>query len=235
MKRGPSKGFVAAQFWTGEHTHYGNRYIKELADRLNTLENSISTGDIHSYASSMPGEGELSPQTMEATSPTPGSAGLPKRKRTLSASSDFHGPVHLQPLTQHSPARRSSERLPPIDSFHPQQHPQMAEQRPHSSSLSHVPAPAHPLHPATQSPPVTASDVSTPFRSQPSPNGIFWKGRLPDFGGEPRRSSSNFPYEGSRERERESTSNANSEHPKPAIGYAHAATSFDWNDDAVNE
>lgn len=230
MKRGPSKGYIAtSQYELDKRAHYGNRYIKELADRLNTLENSISTGEVH-YAGIA--EGELSPHPLDAAvSPT----GANKRKRALSSGSEFHTPVHLQPLgSQHSPIARPGERLPPIDSFHrpasqQMQHSQLPPQgHPREHSFSHAAPPPppplapHSLHSQQRSPQLTASDTSTPFRQQQSPNGLFWKGSQPDLGGSIRRPSSHYPYD-------------NPEPPKPAGGYVPRTTAFEWNEEAINE
>ncbi|EPS41165.1 hypothetical protein H072_4959 [Dactylellina haptotyla CBS 200.50] len=97
-------------------------YIKELADRLNTLENTISTSDMHPYGNLTSVEGESSPMDSEGTSPPPNLGLRQSRKRTLSSSSDFPLGMHLQPLAQSPTLQRSSERLPPIDSFHSPHH-----------------------------------------------------------------------------------------------------------------
>lgn len=148
------------------------RYIKELAERVQSLETSIATGEQHNYAPF--GEREPSPGSLGRSSPTPLGGGVGKRKRISSTSSDFHGPVTLQPLTQHSPAARPSERLPPIDSFHSGRL-QQSQQPPYPSIAQQT------QYSAQQTPPVSASsDVS--YRAQQSPNGAFWKGKAPDLG-----------------------------------------------------
>ncbi|KAL7271472.1 Glucose-responsive transcription factor [Rhizina undulata] len=194
MKRGPSKG-----------------YIKELADRLNTLENSISTGDLHSYGSGIPGEGDQSPGPSDSTSPPPAgppSAQKSSRKRALSSSSDFQAPMHLQPLAQPNPNARGNERLPSIDSFHPanqlqhqqraqhlQHEPQPQRQLLHPQQLSgthaHPPPPQHSPHPVSSS----SAEVPQPgYKPNQSPNGMgpYWR-NYSDVGG--RRASVSFPFE----------------------------------------
>ncbi|KAF3163463.1 Glucose-responsive transcription factor, variant 2 [Orbilia oligospora] len=127
MKRGPSKG-----------------YIKELADRLNTLENTISTSDMLPYNNLTSVEGESSPMDSEGTSPPPNLSLRQSRKRTLSSSSEFPLGMHLQPLAQSPTLQRTSERLPPIDSFHSPHHQSAPAQIPQRQlPPPHIP-PSHP-------------------------------------------------------------------------------------------
>jgi len=174
----------------------------------------MSTGEIHGYGPF--GEGEPSPGSMDTSSPTP-MTGPAKRKRTLSSSSDFHAPVHLQPLTQHSPVPRASERLPPIDSFHPTN--QLGALQHQTHSLPSMATSTQ--YPAQQTPPVSASSEVS-YRAQQSPNGVFWKGKVPDFGG--RRTSSNVAFEGA------------SEYPAAfSGGQKQQVASFEWDEDVVNQ
>lgn len=203
------------------------RYIKELADRLNTLENSISTGDLHSYGPGAPGDGEHSPGPSDSTSPPPAQLGTVKqgRKRTLSSSSGFHNALHLQPLTQQPLTPRPSERLPSIDSFHTNhQHP------PPSRQLPPPPQPQPPHQPSHQGPPPppqhsnipssASSEPTSSYRTHSSPNGVnFWKG-LSDSN---RRASVSFPFDAA-ERQVPSVKTAGSEH-----------SSFDWDDELVSQ
>ncbi|TGZ78185.1 hypothetical protein EX30DRAFT_351219 [Ascodesmis nigricans] len=132
MKRGPSKG-----------------YIKELAERLVTLENTISTGDIHHPQG---GEGELSPGPSDTTSPPPGGT---KRKRTLSSSSEYRGGYQLHAVPPPGPGtgHPSENRLPPIESFRTAQ--------PHSHH-----EPQHPL-PHLPKPPPLPRPSNSQFRISP--------------------------------------------------------------------
>jgi len=124
-----------------------SRYIKELADRLNTLENSISTSDLlHPYG--IAGDLEHSPGPSDSTSPPPGVKPPPSsRKRTLSSSSDFQ--TTLQPLSQPLP---QPERLPSIDSFH-SQHSQRSLPHPQPSGDNRRTTP-------TEAPPQYHSSIS---------------------------------------------------------------------------
>ncbi|RPA96703.1 hypothetical protein L873DRAFT_1693752 [Choiromyces venosus 120613-1] len=227
MKRGPSKG-----------------YIKELADRLNTLENSMSTGDMHSsYGSGMAGEGDQSPGPSDSTSPPPAgpsSSQKQSRKRALSTSSDFQPSVHLQPLSQPNPTSRSNERLPSIDSFHPttqHQHQQRAQllhesqpqrqlphlqQAPPTHAHQPPPPPPPPHHASHQHPPSTAETSAPGYRATLSPNGMgqYWKS-VSEVGG--RRASVSFPFE------------------SPDLGRSAAGSTpgdisgFEWDDEIIDQ
>ncbi|RVD89598.1 uncharacterized protein DFL_000600 [Arthrobotrys flagrans] len=152
MKRGPSKG-----------------YIKELADRLNTLENTISTSDMLPYNLTSV-EGESSPMDSEGTSPPPNLSLRQSRKRTLSSSSEFPLGMHLQPLAQSPTLQRSSERLPPIDSFHSPHHQSAPTQIPQRQlPPPHIP-PSHPpsgLH--SQRGSISSASVPPPLIAHTSP------------------------------------------------------------------
>ncbi|KAF8243188.1 hypothetical protein K440DRAFT_647608 [Wilcoxina mikolae CBS 423.85] len=208
MKRGPSKG-----------------YIKELADRLNTLENSISTGDLHPYG--ITGEGEHSPGPSDSTSPPPATGPQRQsRKRTLSSSSEFQqSGVHLQPLSQtSSTAGRQGERLPSIDSFHPtnqHQHQQRSRllqhesqrQLPHPQSVSHGP-------PRPPQPPQGSPDMQQQFPSSISTDGTrqnYWKGF------QDRRASVSFPYD--MDSQRPSANN-------PILG---DMKTFEWDEESIDQ
>ncbi|KAI5852871.1 hypothetical protein DFP73DRAFT_470925 [Morchella snyderi] len=225
MKRGPSKG-----------------YIKELADRLNTLENSISTGDLHPHGSGMTGEGDHSPGPSDSTSPPPNGppSASKSRKRALSSSSDFQTSVHLQPLSQ--PSGRSNERLPSIDSFHPtnqHQHQQRAQHLQHEPQPQRqLPHPQQPPPPPPLPPPLTHPNQPQPHQSpiQPPPSTCempsgyrtisptsmsqYWKGG-PDVGG--RRQSVSFPFDAP-----DMQRSAASSTPVDLCG-------FDWDDQAIDQ
>lgn len=66
-----------------------NSYIKELADRLQSLEQSMQPGDVPSYA---PMQDNQSPQVPNDFSPTPASNNPSARKRTFSASNEYGDP-----------------------------------------------------------------------------------------------------------------------------------------------
>ncbi|EWC46446.1 hypothetical protein DRE_04389 [Drechslerella stenobrocha 248] len=150
MKRGPSKG-----------------YIKELADRLNTLENTISTSDMHPYVTSV--EGESSPMESEETSPPPNLGLRPSRKRTLSSSSEFPLGMHLQPLAQSSTLPRSGERLPPIDSFHSPHHQQAPQIPQRQLPPPHIPPPHSSSGLRSQRGSISSASVSQPLVAHSSP------------------------------------------------------------------
>ncbi|KAF8534170.1 hypothetical protein BDD12DRAFT_919030 [Trichophaea hybrida] len=208
MKRGPSKG-----------------YIKELADRLNTLENSISTGDLHPYG--ITGEGEPSPGPSDSTSPPPTTGSQRQsRKRTLSSSSEFQqSGVHLQPLSQtSSTAGRQGERLPSIDSFHPtnqHQHQQRSRllqhesqrQLPHPQSVSHGP-------PRPPQPPQGSPDMQQQFPSSISTDGTrqnYWKGF------QDRRASVSFPYD------------MDSQRPSANNHILGDVKTFEWDEESIDQ
>lgn len=195
------------------------RYIKELADRLNTLENSISTGDIHAYASGMSGDNEHSPGPSDSMSPPPVSGMSMKqgRKRTLSSSSDFHNALHLQPLGQ-QPLTPRPERLPSIDSFHPTNHPPPPRQLP-PPPQHQPPPPPPPQHPGSAS-----SEPNSTYRAHSSPNGMgYWKSRGGAGGAASaennRRASVSFPFETDR----------------PIGGPGGEFSQFDWNEQLVDQ
>lgn len=202
------------------------RYIKELADRLNTLENSISTGgDLHSYG--LAGESEHSPGLSDSTSPPPAAAmagGVlqPRpRKRTLSSSSELQQGVHLQPLSQATSAGSRQERLPSIDSFHPatqHQHQQRSQLLQHESQRQ-LPQPLHPR----------ASQGSDVGRLQPqqypstsiSTDGTrqnYWKGPFQD-----RTASLSFPYD------------MDSQRPSASSPLTPEVKTFEWDEDSIDQ
>ncbi|KAI9769092.1 MAG: Glucose-responsive transcription factor [Geoglossum simile] len=173
MKRGPSKG-----------------YIKELADRLNTLENSMVSNEMQ-YAGI--GEDTGSPRVSDEASPPPinhtGAQGSKHpRKRTLSASDDVHSASYLQPLQQNLPQRSGNDRLPSLGSWSQQDPPR------------HLPHPTSSLHnPQTPQPTPSVPELShrqSGYRPQYSPNGIsaqpFWSHGQHDTG---RRASVSLPFE----------------------------------------
>ncbi len=83
------------------------RYIKELADRLNTLENTVRPSlhtDLYDEGISPRQADEFPSQTAHFSGGLPGS-----RKRTYSASEGVQGSNYGQPYPQ-----RSGERLPSI-------------------------------------------------------------------------------------------------------------------------
>jgi len=204
-----------------------HRYIKELADRLNTLENSISTGsDLHSYG--LQGESEHSPGPSDSTSP-PAAATMaggalqprPSRKRALSPSSEFQQGVHLQPLSQTSSAGSRQERLPSIDSFHPatqHQHLQRSQLLQHESQRQ-LPQPLHPR--ASQD-----SDISRLQSQQHPPTSIstdgtrqnYWKGPFQD-----RRASISFPYD------------MDSQRPSASSPITPEVKTFEWDEDSIDQ
>lgn len=189
----PGQPFFSSFFYSSL-THFisSYRYIKELADRLNTLENSISTGDMHSYNTVVPMDGDMSPGPSESTSPPPpisGSGPPPSksRKRTLSSSSEFsvnmHPGMHLQPLNQQTPHQRG-ERLPPIDSFH-SHHGQVAPPQ-RQLPPPHAGPPPHQVRPHTPVSVSSGPDVPPSYRSTQSPSvttaNPYWKSDVPDYG-----------------------------------------------------
>ncbi len=128
MKRGPSKGYVTLKLaqTSSQLFAYMNgqlildpRYIKELADRLNTLEGAIHGGDmVQQYLPHH--DSPTQRRTSEEFSPPP-NADTP-RKRTYSAVSggDFGSPfVTQRPLSnwsQHEPQRHLPHPTPPLPS-----------------------------------------------------------------------------------------------------------------------
>lgn len=204
------------------------RYIKELADRLNTLENSISTGDHHVYGLS--GEGDLSPGPSDSTSPPPGggsagSARKTSRKRALSSSSDFQLGVHLQPLSQTNATPRASERLPSIDSFHPathQQHQQRSQLLQHESQRQLPPRPP-PVRqqPNQQPPPGSASDnPQLGHHTSLTTDGTrhYWQG----YADMPNLSGGGYQYD-------------IDPHRPPAKPSTAEISTFDWDEEAIDQ
>lgn len=127
------------------------RYIKELADRLNTLENQLPVRhpDLQQYAQ-MSQEG-TSPRAMNEFSPP--SDGGPSRKRTHSISEGLHNSGYIQAQIQ-----RSGERLPSIGDWSAPDAPRRVT---HPGSALHVPH-------------TSQSDThhnSSNYRSYLSPNG----------------------------------------------------------------
>ncbi|KAH0545226.1 hypothetical protein FGG08_000680 [Glutinoglossum americanum] len=200
MKRGPSKG-----------------YIKELADRLNTLENSMVSNEMQ-YAGI--GEDTGSPRASDESSPPPPShTGAPgskhPRKRTLSASEDVHGASYLQPLHQQNlPQRSNNDRLPSLGSWSQQDPPR------------HLPHPASTLHnPQTPQSAPSVPELShrqSSYRPQYSPNGMtaqpFWNHGPHDVG---RRASISLPFEISDTR--------------PSTDPDHSDTILEWDERTVDE
>ncbi|KAI9807565.1 MAG: hypothetical protein M1825_005505 [Sarcosagium campestre] len=156
MKRGPSKG-----------------YIKELAERVNTLENSIipSPSDMQPSTNE---QGSQSPHTADEQSPpssaTSGPASYP-RKRTYSSANDGPNPLMLQTLPQRLSVGSISN----------------------SESFRHLPFPASTLQtPQTSRSTTSMSDGN---RLQPQRQPMvqpFWNARHP-MGS--RRESAGAPYE----------------------------------------
>jgi hypothetical protein len=196
-----------------------HRYIKELADRLNTLENSISTGDLHQYGLS--GDGDHSPNPSDSTSPPPvGGPPRGSRKRTLSSSSEFQqSGVHLQPLSQANPTGGRQERLPSIDSFHPitqHQHQQRSQLLQHESQrqLSHLVGHSRPPQPQGPDAPQLRD-----YHSSISTDGTrhsFWKGSFD------RRASISFPYD------------MDSQLPSTNSPISEVKT-FEWDEDSIDQ
>ncbi|KAI9839720.1 MAG: Glucose-responsive transcription factor [Thelocarpon superellum] len=162
MKRGPSKG-----------------YIKELADRLNTLENSmIPSHSVDGHHALTDGD-DQSPRASDEYSP-PSSAGRgglkPVRKRTFSATAEHH--PHAFP--PHFPHRASTGGWPTHES--PRHLPYPASTLPNPSTPHVAPAAGTTLPPA--------------YRSQTSPNGVhaqpLWKHGVPEAA---RKSSTNVRYD----------------------------------------
>ncbi|KAI9676738.1 MAG: Glucose-responsive transcription factor [Trizodia sp. TS-e1964] len=168
MKRGPSKG-----------------YIKELADRLITLENSIQPSGAETHYGAL-ADGEISPRGVDADfSPPPQSASGSRytRKRTHSASNDVQSQIYLQ-----NQAGRSGERHPSLAGWTPQDPPR------------HLPHPASTIHKPPQTPQSSSStsDINhgqSAFRPHFSPNGMaqpFWRHGPHDV---IPRASINLPYD----------------------------------------
>lgn len=193
-------------------------YIKELADRLNTLENSIQ-GDLHPYG--VAGEGEHSPGPSDSMSPPPtsiSSVQKQSRKRTLSSSSDFQSGVHLQPLS--GPLVRTSERLPSIDSFHPSNQHQHQQRSQHLETQRQLPQPGL-AHGSSHAPPPVAlqhpstTDIPSSYKISLSPQEGQYIRSYPEGG--IRKASVSFPFE---------TSEA-----RPVLDNS----SFDWDEDAIDQ
>ncbi|MCJ1364994.1 Glucose-responsive transcription factor [Acarospora aff. strigata] len=157
MKRGPSKG-----------------YIKELADRLNTLENQLPVRhpDLQQYTQMS--QGGTPPRAMNEFSPA--SDGAPSRKRTHSMSECLTNPAYVQAQMQ-----RPGDRLPSIGDWSA---PDAPRHLPHLASGLHIPQ-------ASQS---DANHISSGYRSQVSPNGTaqpLWRYGQSDIG---RRESFSIPF-----------------------------------------
>ncbi|KAI9870625.1 MAG: Glucose-responsive transcription factor [Pleopsidium flavum] len=158
MKRGPSKG-----------------YIKELADRLNTLENQLPVRppDLQHYTR-MSQDG-TSPRPMNEFSPPVD--GALSRKRTHSMSEGLHNSAYMQ-----SQVQRSVERLPSIGDWSAPDAPR------------HLPHPVAGLH-IPQTSQSDINHISSSYRSQISPNGTaqsLWRHGPSDVG---RRESISMPFE----------------------------------------
>ncbi|KAI9818788.1 MAG: Glucose-responsive transcription factor [Pycnora praestabilis] len=169
MKRGPSKG-----------------YIKELADRLITLENSMQPTQHSDMQYGSMNEDNTSPRASDEFSPPPPSSATSRnpRKRTHSASDSMQSPAYMQTLPQ-----RSGERLPLVGGWSAQDPPR------------HLPHPVSGLqNPQTPQSGSSISDMNhipPHYRSNLSPNGVaqpFWRHGAADAG---RRESISMPYESS--------------------------------------
>ncbi|KAI9834075.1 MAG: hypothetical protein M1819_003360 [Sarea resinae] len=169
MKRGPSKG-----------------YIKELADRLNTLENSIQPSQHPDMQYGMVNDEGTSSRVSDGYSPPLSTGGWARhpRKRTHSDSDALHPPAYAQTLPQ-----RPSEKLPSIGG------PGWPAQDP----ARQLPPPASGVHPQTPQSTSAVPDInhiSSGYRPQLSPNSAqsFWRHGASDPG---RRESLSLPYESS--------------------------------------
>ena len=154
---------------------YGIRYIKELADRLNTLENQLPVRhpDLQQYAH-MSQDG-TSPRGLNEFSPP--SDGGPPRKRTHSMSEGLHNSAYMQAQIQ-----RSGERLPSIGDW------------PTPDAPRHLTHPGAALH-LPQSSQSDTNHISSNYRSQVSPNGTaqsLWRYGQSDMG---RRESTSMAFE----------------------------------------
>ncbi len=151
------------------------RYIKELADRLNTLENQLPVRhpDLQHYTHLS--QDGTSPRAMNEFSPP--TDGAPSRKRTHSMSEGLHNSAYMQ-----SQIQRSGERLPSIGDWSAQDAPRHL---PHPAAVLHIPQ-------TSQS---DINHISSTYRSQVSPNGTaqsFWRYGSSDVG---RRESISMPFE----------------------------------------
>ncbi len=162
-------------FYALLHVDQPGRYIKELADRLNTLENQLPVrhSDLQQYAH-LSQEG-TSPRPMNEFSPP--SEGAPSRKRTHSMSEGLHNSAYMQAQLQ-----RPAERLPSIGDWTAQEAPRHL---PHPGTGIHIPQ-------ASQS---DINNISSNYRTQVSPNGTaqsIWRYNQSDVG---RRESISIPFE----------------------------------------
>ena len=149
-------------------------YIKELADRLNTLENQLPVRhpDLQQYTQMS--QGGTPPRAMNEFSPA--SDGAPSRKRTHSMSECLTNPAYVQAQMQ-----RPGDRLPSIGDWSA---PDAPRHLPHLASGLHIPQ-------ASQS---DANHISSGYRSQVSPNGTaqpLWRYGQSDIG---RRESFSIPF-----------------------------------------
>lgn len=160
---------------TGRALTWRARYIKELADRLNTLENQLPVRhpDLQQYAQ-MSQDG-TSPRAMHEFSPP--LDGDPSRKRTHSMSEGLQNPAYVQAQIQ-----RSGERLPSIGDWPT---PDAPRHLPHPGAALHIPQPSQ----------SDTNHISSHYRSQVSPNGTaqsFWRYGQSDIG---RRESVSMGFE----------------------------------------
>ncbi|KZF21047.1 hypothetical protein L228DRAFT_248804 [Xylona heveae TC161] len=132
MKRGPSKG-----------------YIKELADRLNTLENSIQPNPHADLQYAAVSAGATSPRPSDGFSPPPPHGSSSFRKRTHSVSDGLQT-NYMQSL----PQRTTSERLPSIGGWTPES----GRHLPHPADLS-----------SSFRAPYTVNGIAQPFWRQGAP------------------------------------------------------------------
>jgi hypothetical protein len=168
-------------------THMSCRYIKELADRLNTLENSIiqpPPGD-GQYASQME-PGQRSPRASEEYSPSSSTAPWASkqvRKRTQSGTNELASSAYVQSLPQRaSTAGWSAQDAP--------------RHLPHPVSTLQTPRSPHATSPGGD-----PSSYNQHYRSQLSPTAghsqSLWSHGAPD---RMRNAGSHSPYESNESR-----------------------------------
>jgi hypothetical protein len=128
MKRGPSKGYNFYGSELSKNSLTSARYIKELADRLNTLEGAMQAGEIPVPQYLPHNDNPLQRRESEDFSPPPSAENLAKKRTYSSVSGGEFGTPYLpqRPLsswptqeTRHLPHPSpgySAAQLPPVNS-----------------------------------------------------------------------------------------------------------------------
>lgn len=101
MKRGPSKGYArdltCARANRTRLTCAPSRYIKELADRLNTLEGVVQASEMPLQQQYMPNhESPLQRRASDDFSPPPNNEGSPRKRTYSTISGEFGTPYQQQ-------------------------------------------------------------------------------------------------------------------------------------------